>query len=90
MVGESPAKTASITLSSGSMRGSWGEVGEVDAARDGDAAAVGRLEAGDDAEQRGFPAAVDADDAQAFAPLHAEGDVAEERPLAVLLRDRLN
>jgi hypothetical protein len=62
----------------------------VGAAGEDDAPAVGRLDAGDDAQERALAAAVDADHAEALAFVHAEGDIGEERALGILLADGLN
>ncbi len=54
-----------------------------------DPAGVGLLDAGHHLEQRGLAVAVAADDADAVAGADAEGDLGEQRPDAVGLRDAL-
>ncbi len=58
--------------------GFLGEEAEGDAAFHGDLAVVGALFAEDDGEERGFAGAVGADEADAFAAVNLEGDVAEK------------
>ena len=64
-----------------------GQVADRDAAPDGDAAAIGRLLAGDDAQQRRLAAAVDANEADAIAFVNEQIDAVQQLALAELLAD---
>src|SRR5690606_23189865 len=56
-----------------------GDHGHAQPADPADPPGVGLLEAGEHLEQRGLAAAVEADDADALARVHAEGDAVEQR-----------
>ena len=63
--------------------------GDPHAAGAGDAAVVGLLHAGQDAQQRGLAGAVGADDADALAVVEPEGDLVEEGARAQRERDAI-
>ena len=65
------------------------QAGDIAAVQE-DAAGVGRLEAGDQIEQRRFAGAVGTNDADDLALVHIEGDVSVGGQAAVALRQALN
>ena len=54
---------------------------------DGGLAAVGHFQAGDNAQEGRLPAAVEADQADAFAGIDGEGDSVQQEPFGELLGD---
>ena len=79
--------TTSRTVLPASRSSRWSSIADPHAAGAGDAAVVGLLEAGQDAQQGGLAGAVGADDADPVAVVEPEGDVVEKGARAERERD---